>query len=280
MIPVRRIFSENDFKRFREESAVCQKLMAFIEELAATCQGCLSTDSLSLSSCEQEILDLIADLEKGTLQFPPLQQTGRFGNRAFVSWLGWLCNFLDERKFTFLGIQELTYLKASFGDSSRIDYGTGHELHFLVFLHALKTNGNLVVSSATVLGLFWRYWRLVHTLIVTYHLEPAGSHGVWGLDDFQHLPFLFGAAQLVDSSISVEDVFKGGHERTLFGWTLEFVKKSKGKIPLQECAPVLWGVSSVSSWSKVTLGLAKMYDTEVLGKKVVVQHLLFGQNLS
>lgn len=52
-------------------------------------------------------------------------------------------------------------------------------------------------DQAIVLRIFAAYIDLVRKLQRVFKLEPAGSKGVWGLDDHQHLVYLFGASQLI-----------------------------------------------------------------------------------
>ena len=97
------------------------------------------------------------------------------------------------------------YFRESFGDARRVDYGTGHECAFLAFLACLRAVGAVSDGDLPALALrvFPRYVALMRVLQRRYMLEPAGSHGVWGLDDYCFLPFYLGASQLVGNALDL-----------------------------------------------------------------------------
>ncbi|CAF4915054.1 unnamed protein product [Pieris macdunnoughi] len=238
-----------------------------------------------------ELLDKINNLID---VFPPIEQPQRFGNVAFKDWLNqvrlnsttYLQEALDPKLH--LAIPEIkVYLEESFGNSTRIDYGTGHEMSFIMFLCCLYKISCLQLDDnvSTVFILFNKYLKIARRLQQTYRMEPAGSHGVWSLDDYQFVPFIWGSSQLIDqpriyppAKFVEEDIIEKYSNDYIFLSCIKYIKEVK-KGPFAEHSNQLWSISAVGSWAKINQGLIKMYKKEVLGKFPVIQHVLFGSLL-
>lgn len=184
-------------------------------------------------------------------------------------------------------VELAAYLVDSFGNSTRIDYGTGHETTFLLFLYCLCKLGHIHSNGLASLGLraFPAYLRVCRKLQRTYWLEPAGSHGVWSLDDYHFLVFLFGSAQLLNhkhikpKSIHSKDILEGYAKDYMYLNAIAFISEVKVGAPFAEHSPILNDIGELPNWGKVNEGLARMYKAEVLGKLPVVQHFTFGSVL-
>merc|ERR1712055_586673 len=154
---------------------------------------------------------------------------------------------------------------------------------FIMLLCALFKVGVLSHSDQTCVGLtvFSRYMDLVRDLQQVYRMEPAGSMGVWNLDDYQFVAFIWGAAQLGDKarikpkSIPDPEIAEMLFKENQFFACLAYIHKVKSG-PFHEHSNQLWNISAVPNWSKVFTGLIKMYRAEVLCKFPVMQHTLFG----
>lgn len=130
------------------------------------------------------------------------------------------------------------------------------------------------------------YIKVMRKLQRVYMLEPAGSHGVWGLDDYHCLTFVFGAAQLSDhpsitpSSIHDEEVLAEESQDYLYLEGIQYIRKIKHTAPFAETSPMLNDISGMpGGWNKVCLGLTRLFYGEVMCKLPVVQHLRFGSLL-
>ena len=88
-------------------------------------------------------------------------------------------------------------------------------------------------------------------------LEPAGSHGVWGLDDYQFLPFLWGASQLIahptlqPPSIHDDKLLSQHAPDYLYLAAVHFVRQVRGPLWQGKCARCkLW-----QRWRPILLSL-------------------------
>ncbi|XP_043254106.1 serine/threonine-protein phosphatase 2A activator-like [Colletes gigas] len=276
-----------------EKSEAYFEYLGFILALNQSVQGKALSVECSQSPIIENVIGLLNELDEWITQIPPTEQPQRFGNKSFRIW---------HERLQQKGVEELQkilpselhravpeivhYLYEGFGNATRIDYGTGHEMAFLMFLCCMFKIGAFKQDDkvAVVVKIFNRYLDLVRRLQLTYRMEPAGSHGVWSLDDYQFVPFIWGSAQLIGHSrleprhFVDPGIIELYSKQYMFFGCIEFISKVKIG-PFAEHSNQLWNVSAVSSWAKVCNGLTKMYKAEVLAKFPVIQHVLFGSLL-
>ncbi|XP_058840097.1 serine/threonine-protein phosphatase 2A activator-like [Topomyia yanbarensis] len=292
-LPEKLIKNAMDMARW-EQSEAYYDLLGFISTMCVALQATKQSQSVEINPVIQKLIDALKRLEQLAIETPPVDQPARFGNVAYKTWFQKMQNesldlitgaLPDNLKDA---APELNlYFVESFGNATRIDYGTGHELSFLMFLMCLFKIEAIDRKDEVAVGLrlFHQYLNFVRKLQVTYRMEPAGSHGVWSLDDFQFVPFIWGSAQLavnspIDPAKFVEDETIDEYRKEfLFIGCIDYIRQVKTG-HFAEHSNQLWSISAVPSWAKISTGLIKMYQKEVLSKFPVIQHVYFGSILT
>ena len=281
----------------------------------------LNQNATSFSQTVLRLRDLLSNIESFIEKAPPDPGPRRFGNVSFRKWYDIVEGRTPALFDQYLPLESISvkpasdttayselsfYLLGSFGSSQRLDYGTGHELSFLAFLGCIWKLGGFEASRPgeverqIILGVIEPYLQLIRRLIKTYTLEPAGSHGVWGLDDHSFLPYIFGSAQYgpavsdtdptptegsrtnAPDPANVSNAAAVQRERAtnMYFGAVGFIYDVK-KGPFWEHSPMLYDISGVrAGWAKINKGMLKMYNAEVLSKFPVVQHFRFGSLFS
>ncbi|XP_052503605.1 serine/threonine-protein phosphatase 2A activator isoform X2 [Budorcas taxicolor] len=206
IIPKKEIHTVPDMGKWKRSQAYADYI-GFILTLNEGVKGKKLSFEYKVSEAIEKLVALLNTLDRWIDETPPVDQPSRFGNKAYRTWYARLDQEAENLVATVVpthlaaAVPEVAvYLKESVGNSTRIDYGTGHEAAFAAFLCCLCKIGVLRVDDqiAIVFKVFNRYLEVMRKLQKTYRMEPAGSQGVWGLDDFQFLPFIWGSSQLID----------------------------------------------------------------------------------
>lgn len=269
------------------------KIVAYLENFCLLVKGRIDLPTQPYATDISNVLALLSQTESAIQSIAPIDQPMRFGNKAFRTFHSWLVEHVDALLVDMLGnssdlISELVpYILDAFGNPVRIDYGTGHEAAFLMFLIVLIEAGRLEMTPSVVQVVFRKYINVVRLVTMKYMMEPAGSHGVWGLDDYHHLPFLFGSAQLIgheSSLVKPSEILvhcDSLAHQSMYAECIQFIKLTKCKFArFQEVAPILSDCTRNDSWSQVCFGLMKLYKSEVLSKRPIAQHFFFGKSIS
>ncbi|OBT66972.1 hypothetical protein VE03_04232 [Pseudogymnoascus sp. 23342-1-I1] len=285
----------------------------------------LGSSDIAVSGLVEQIQQMLKTIEAIIDEAPPDTGPRRFGNISFRRWHEILASRVPSILRQHVPAEILdagspgeataedelaSYLLGGFGSSQRLDFGTGHELSFLAFLGALWKLGGFTAGDeisddgrlerSIVVGVIEPYLNVIRRLVLTYSLEPAGSHGVWGLDDHFFLSYIFGSAQYSPAikdgepmpiegsrpdapspdSVTKMNIVNRERKKNMYFAAIGFIYDVKTG-PFWEHSPILFDISGIrTGWGKVNKGMIKMYNAEVLSKFPVVQHFNFGSLFS
>ena len=270
------------------DSEPYNKIVDRLIKLGESVKSVSRSDRKKPSKMVQNILEVLDKCKKLLDETEITSEKVKFGNVGFRNWLTTLFKSKEEYfKDVTDDNDALNYFCQSFGSWSRIDYGTGHELNFLAFITVLFEINVLSEEDCqcVVLDIFWKYWELTLLIQLKYSLEPAGTQGVWGLDDYVFLPFIFGAFQLIDHPVVTPqnvvylDISREYQNENSYCKWIEIIRKVKVG-DFETCARGISTLTSVPSFEKISQGLIKMYKGEIMNKFPVVQHFRFGKILT
>jgi serine/threonine-protein phosphatase 2A activator len=137
--PVRKLLSQHDLALF-QESPTHALLLNFVTDLANSILNVPNSAPVEISPTVQLLLNILDRVGETVNEFPPEDAGGsRFGNKSFQ-------RFYDavwERAAAWHKELELPegakeeaqrYFCEAWGNRTRIDYGSGHELNFLAWM--------------------------------------------------------------------------------------------------------------------------------------------------
>lgn len=175
--PVRQITDLATLERF-EKSFVRRELLEFLQNVSDSLKTTQSSQGFSANV--SKTLDFLERIECTVGEYGSpggFQVTKRYGDPAFRLWYVTLKSHVKvflkqtlEEGLLSAEIELSAYILGSFGEPSRLDYGTGHELSFCAFLLCcLKLN---VYTSRDMyhlgVSVFPKYNSVIRKVILTY----------------------------------------------------------------------------------------------------------------
>lgn len=177
--PSKEVKSPMDIQKWLN-SETYHELNNFIQTICKCITAKPNSSKCFVSPSIEKLLKLLDHLQKLVELTPPINQPQRFGNAAYKTWHKLMSESFEENCGDLIPADAIVELKPyfveSFGNATRIDYGTGHELTFVMFIMGLFKIGALLKSDelAVALKVFNKYLSFVRTLQLTYKMEPAG----------------------------------------------------------------------------------------------------------